>query len=88
MKKHMISLLSFESKHIPTFFPFHDKTCLNCSTNQKHADLLEVFGAVRGISSCSAWRNVAVKCWRLTSASLQQVHAEQIALISSVMWGQ
>ncbi len=46
-KKHMISLLSFESKHIHTFFPFHDKTCLNCSTNQKHDDLLEVFGAVR-----------------------------------------
>jgi hypothetical protein len=27
-------------------------------------------------------------CWRRTSASLQEVHAEQIALISSVMWGQ
>ena len=48
-KKHMNSLLSFESKHIHTFFPIHDKTCLNCSTNQKHDDLLEVFGAVRDL---------------------------------------
>ena len=47
MKKHMISLLSIGQKHIQPFFTEHDKTCLNCSTNQKHDDLLEVFGAVR-----------------------------------------
>ena len=47
MKKHMISLLSIGQKHIQPSFTEHDNTCLNCSTNQKHDDLLEVFGAVR-----------------------------------------
>jgi hypothetical protein len=51
MKKHMISLLSIGPKHIKPFFTEHDKTCLNCSTNQKRDDLLEVFGAV-----CTCWR--------------------------------
>ncbi len=49
MKKHMISLLSIGQKRIQPFLTEHDKTCLNCSTNQKRDDLLEVFGAVRTV---------------------------------------
>ena len=55
MKKHMISLLSIGQKHIQPFFTEHDKTCLNCSTNQKRDDLLEVFGAVRGPDNTRVW---------------------------------